>query len=191
VDILAIQHLARPLLSTYIRGKKRIDYILVSASLQESVLWSDILPYSTVFNGHHHTCFIDFNYLPLFGDTTHPLAPSCQRSLQLSDPRKVSKYNEILHEQLEYHKISDRCSSLMEATKNNQWSPNHTNSYERLYIETLITESMLYAERSCSKKYTKYFEWSPGLIQAVETVRFWHLLLKRSKGLPISYTMIQ
>jgi hypothetical protein len=44
---------------------------------------------------------------------------------------------------------------------------------------------MLHTEKSCSKRHTKYFKWSPALIQCIETVRYWRLLLKRSKGLLI------
>jgi hypothetical protein len=44
---------------------------------------------------------------------------------------------------------------------------------------------MLHAEKLCSKRYTKRFEWSPAIIQRVETVRYWRLLLKCSKGLSI------
>jgi hypothetical protein len=58
------------------------------------------------------------------------------------------------------------------------------------HIDVIITAAMLKAEKYCSKRYTKKFEWSPKLIQAVETVRFWRLLLQCSKGLLISYSSI-
>jgi hypothetical protein len=77
----------------------------------------------------------------------------------------------------------------MEAASNNQWDITHTDDYEKL--DTIITQAMLYAESVCSKKYTKCFEWSPTLIQSAETIHFWRLLLKQSKGLPIKYSTIQ
>jgi hypothetical protein len=46
VDILALQHSSRPFPPTYIWGKKRIDYIFISASLQDSVTRPGILPYN-------------------------------------------------------------------------------------------------------------------------------------------------
>jgi hypothetical protein len=49
---------------------------------------------------------------------------------------------------------------------------------------------MLYAEQSCSKRYTKLYEWSPSLIKLVEAVRYWRLLLKRSKGFTIKLSTI-
>jgi hypothetical protein len=50
---------------------------------------------------------------------------------------------------------------------------------------------MLCAERSFGKRYSKRFEWSPELKQAVECVWFWCLLLKRSRGLSIRGTTIE
>ncbi len=57
-------------------------------------------------------------------------------------------------------------------------------------MDAIITQSTLYAEKACSKRYTKRYEWSPQLIRAVESVRYWRLLLKRSKGLPIQCSTI-
>jgi hypothetical protein len=53
IDILAIQHSAHPFPALYIRGRKRIDYMLISASLQVTVERSGILPYQAVFSGDH------------------------------------------------------------------------------------------------------------------------------------------
>jgi len=124
-----------------------------------------------------------FDSESLFSELISPFAPPCQRSLQLPDPCKVVKYKEVLHEQLQYHNIPDKLKVLSEAAANKHWMEDCTKQYE--VLDTLITQSMLYAERSCSKRYTKRFEWSPALIQRVETVRYWRLLLKRSKGLSI------
>jgi hypothetical protein len=73
-----------------------------------------------------------------------------------------------------------KCDTLYAAISSGQWSPDHINKYEQL--DTIITQSMLYAEKFCGKRYTKLYEWSPSLIKIVETVRYWRLLLKRSKG---------
>jgi hypothetical protein len=101
----------------------------------------------------------------------------------------VNKYREILHQQLSYHKVSDRCTALLAAADSNTWSPEHLALYEAL--DKTITEAMLFAESSCSRKVTKRFEWSPTLIESVEVIRFWRLLLKKSKGLPIHPFTIQ
>ena len=150
---------------------------------------SGILPYCSVFSGDHKPCFLDFNASLLFAGSTTPLAPVCQHSLQLSDPRKIAKYKSALHEQLEYHKVMDKCKNLHEIAAKGMWEDAQTKQYENL--DLLITESMLFAERACSKRYSKQCEWSPALVQSLESVRYWRLLLKHSKGLPIKQSSIQ
>lgn len=73
INILSIQHSSRPFPPTYIRGRKRLDYMLVSTSLQDSVIHSGILPYHSIFLGDHHPCFIDFDAAKLFAGDTPPL----------------------------------------------------------------------------------------------------------------------
>jgi hypothetical protein len=80
----------------------------------------------------------------------------------------------------------EKSKHLYGVASKGQWTNEHTLQYESL--DSIITQSMLCAERSCGKRYSKRFEWSPELKQAVECVRFWHLLLKRSKGLSIRET---
>jgi len=82
----------------------------------------------------------------------------------------------------------ERLKALKEFVENDLWSSEHVTQYGRL--DQVITQSMLTAENSCSKHYTKWYDWSPHLIQAVEAVRYWRLLLKCSKGLPIQYSTI-
>ena len=48
---------------------------------------------------------------------------------------------------------------------------------------------MKYAEKS-GTKFTRTYDWSPRLIQAVQTKRYWRLLLKRSKGHPVAQSTI-
>jgi hypothetical protein len=153
INSLGVCHSDRPFHPTYIRGEKRIDFMLVPASLQNSVIGSGILPYNTIFHGDHRPCFLDFDADQLFAGDTPPLAPPCCRSLQLHDPRLVTKYKEVLHHQLEYHRILDRVQELEKAAQQNSWMPQHTQDYEDL--DTIITKSMLTAEKSAGKKYTK------------------------------------
>jgi hypothetical protein len=157
--------------------------MLISASLQPSVISSGILPYNAIFHGDHHPCFLDLVADQLFAGDTPPLAPPCRRSLQLHDPRLVTKYKEVLHDQLLYH-----ISTLKTAAQQQSWMIQHTQEYENL--DKLITESILYAERCTGKRYTKRYEWSPTLLQSIEKVRYWRLLLKRSKGIKIHNSTI-
>jgi len=80
---------------------------------------------------------------------------------------------------LYYHNVFEKCKALLELSQAKQWNQAQTDEYEKLDI--IITQSLLFAKQSCSKKYTKHYEWSPQLKKAVKTLRFWWLLLKYSK----------
>jgi hypothetical protein len=75
-----------PYPATYIRGKKRLDYILLSAEILPSVHRSGILPFDYLCSGDHRACFIDLNPKLLFGSKTSPIVPPEQRCLKLKDP---------------------------------------------------------------------------------------------------------
>jgi hypothetical protein len=181
VDILGEQHTDRPFPPTYSRGKKRLDYnILVLGSIATSVLKSGILPFNAISHSDHRACYIDINPDQLFKDQTYEIDIPCRRSLQLSDPRKVQKYNETLYRQLEYHNIVNKYRDLHHLAEIEMWKEDYTTVYEK--VDTLNTEGMRFAEKSSGKKYSNKYDWSPPIIQAVQAVRYWQLLLKRSKG---------
>jgi hypothetical protein len=60
--------------------------------------------------------------------------------------------------------------------------------WERL--DKLTSEGMRHAEKS-GPKFTDTFDWLPQLIQAVNAVRYWNQLLKRSKGQKVVNSTIE
>ena len=92
IDILHHHHKSSTYPPTYMRGRKMIDLILVSASLLHAVTRSGILPYHSVFQGDHHPCYVDIDVSLAFDGKTSSISPPCQRTLQLHDPRIVAKY---------------------------------------------------------------------------------------------------
>jgi len=77
----------------------------------------------------------------MFADPAHDIAPPSYRRLQLSDPRLINKYRDILHEQLNYHKIYEKVQTLQEASDTGAWTSATTEEYQK--IDKLVTESML------------------------------------------------
>jgi len=188
VDVLGHHHPSPHYPATYNRGRKRIDLILVSASLLPSVKRSGILPYHSLFQGDHRPCYIDIDTSIAFEGKTPSICPPCQRVLQLKDPRIVTTYVETLHKQLDLHKVCLKVEQLSKITSE-QWTLQNQTQYERL--DRLITESMLYAESCAAKKYTNKFEWSPTLVRSVFAERFWRLALRRSQGRKISQILFE
>jgi hypothetical protein len=77
---------------------------------------------------------------------------------------------------------------LKQAIDKNIWEQKHEDQYQEL--DSIITESMLYAERQSGKSFSKNYEWSPKLKQAVHAVRYWKLRIQQKQGKVISRTRI-
>jgi hypothetical protein len=120
IDPATIHHSMKPP-PTYARGSKRIDYIFISKALQQSNIRSGILPDNHPFNGDHRPCFLDFEGNSLFQEPTHSIDPPRRRGLQLSDPRKVRQYLDVIDNQLEYHKILTKKEKLQKTALNKYW----------------------------------------------------------------------
>jgi hypothetical protein len=133
-----------------------------------------------MFHSDHRSCFIDIDSHMLFGTSTADMVPPCRHQLQLFDPRIVEQYNTILQNQLTYHKVSEKVKTFQRKIEQGIWSKQDQEEYER--VDKIITESMLFAEKKSSKKYTNTFAWSPTLVQAIQAERFWKLHLKRNNG---------
>jgi hypothetical protein len=132
-----------------------------------------------MFQCNHRPCYIDLDASEAFGSKTAPISPPCQRQLQLHDPRIVEEYLATLNKQLQLHNILEKVTALQSCAPAD-WGDQEFIQYEK--IDKLVMESMLYAERAAGSRYTKTYEWSPVLLQAVHAERFWRLAIKRYKG---------
>jgi len=127
---------------------------------------------------------LDFDSNQLFGSDTPTIAPAQYRGLQLYDPRIVTGYEKTFLHQLQYHKLEQKINTLMLTANQKQWTEESTKTYEQ--VDQLMTESMLAAERSVSRKISTTYAWSPKLKAAVSALRYWKLCLKRAHGQVIS-----
>mmetsp|Transcript_23721 Transcript_23721/g.33981 ORF Transcript_23721/g.33981 Transcript_23721/m.33981 type:complete len:478 (-) Transcript_23721:192-1625(-) len=93
VDVLKEQH-SSTIPPTYVRGKKRLDYVFVTPRVMNSVERSSLLLFHTCFGGDHRPIIIDFNAEKLFGDPSHEIQRQKSRGLKLNDPRIVNQYRE-------------------------------------------------------------------------------------------------
>jgi hypothetical protein len=152
IDILQTHH-SEKALATYNRGITRLDYILISNNLGPATLRSGILPFSSVFLSDNRPCYIDLDASSVFQELTSLLAPADRRGLQLTDPRIVQKYQDIVKTQLNYHNLVDKKNMLQVKADQSIWSPEDTAEYEK--IEKLHSEIRIHAERSISRNYSK------------------------------------
>ena len=185
---LAIQHETRPFPASHVAGKNQIDYIFVSKALLPAVQRSGVLSHHSLTRGDHRPYYIDLDAALLFSDPAYQIAPATVRQLQLRDPRKVSKYISTLHELLHQHNVFPRLEALQSTLEHSQWTTASTAEYEAL--DTVITESMLTAEKTISRRLTTTYQWSPPLKKAVYCLRYWHLRLRQVRGQPVSASQL-
>jgi len=95
----------------------------------------------------------------------------------------VDQYIATLVKQLNYHKVINK-SDLLKAADDGTWTNEDTIRHERL--DKIITEAMLHAERSVSKKISLTYHWSPKLKAAIHILTYWKLRLLQLKGKTIS-----
>jgi len=180
IDPLTSQHTEQPPPPTYSRGKERIDYIFISSHLLPAVQRTGIFPYDHIFISDHRPGYIDFNSELLFRDDNQAIALNIYRGLQTFDPRLVTQYEEIVMRQVQYHKLNDKIPQLLQRAENSTWTAEDTQQYEA--IDRLLTEAMLSAEQTISKKVSTTYAWSPKLKEAISALRYWKLSLKRANG---------
>jgi len=70
-----------------------------------------------------------------------------------------------------------------------EWEEHDQITYVKL--DTIITEAMTYAERSCAKRYSTRYAWSPLLLKAVYAYRYARLHLKEFRGIPVTTRTLQ
>ena len=114
----------------------------------------------------------------IFHSNTYELVRQKGRGLQLRDPCIVGAYILALFEQLDYHKVMKKLDRLVQIAVED-WTERDRITYEKL--DPVITESMIYAESTCAKRYSTKYHWSPLLLQAVYSYRYARLRIIKNK----------
>jgi hypothetical protein len=100
-------------------------------------------------------------------ETTDPVVSTLQAALSTN----IDKYTHL------FKTIAANLSSTNSYNqKNSQWSSQNTNDY--ITLDSIITSSMLHAEKVSSRCFSTRFDWSPILQQAVFTLRYFSLFKK-------------
>ena len=93
----------------------RIDYILISTSLVDSVTASGIMPLNHIIISDHKASFYDFDTISLFiTPPVHNLYVDPPRLLKMFHPTTVQKYLQQLDLLWIYHKIYGKIEALLQ-----------------------------------------------------------------------------
>ena len=119
-DVFAIRHPDTPEPATYIRGSRRIDYFLVSASVLPSVEKCGYDPFQYRLTSDHRGMFLDLNTQSLFGNLTQALAAIPSRMIRSKEAKSNTTYITEKYDHLESNNFFNNLDNLISDTTSNK-----------------------------------------------------------------------
>jgi hypothetical protein len=164
-DVFAIRHPETPEPATYIRGSKRIDYFLVSASVLTSVEKCGYDPFQFRLTSDHRGMFLDINTESLFGNLTQALAAIPSRLIRSKEAKSNTTYINEKYDHLEANNFFNNIDQLI--------ADPLTNKPQAERLDNLLGQASIHAGNSCRKRRRDW--WS----QKLTTIRSKCHLLQR------------
>jgi hypothetical protein len=161
---------------TYQRGSHPIDGIWVSPTLLSSQC--GYLPFGDGLISDHRPLWIDIPSALLFGTQPPPTSPMSSRRLTLMDPRVVARYIHLCETKLNAAGLQPRLDALLDSA--GVLTPLQAKEWESL--DALWVSIMKEAEAKCRKFRCGAVPWSPEISQALHSIAYWRLSLKKLQG---------
>jgi zinc-binding in reverse transcriptase/Endonuclease/Exonuclease/phosphatase family len=137
---------------TYARGRKRVDYILVSSRLISFVRATGAEPFNFRIFSDHRGLFVDFSYPGFFDRAPNELQKLHNRDLIYDCPRHVRLYLQETALYFKKHRVEERLIDLAQGSRDDAKAE---------ALDRDITRGMLAAESTC--KSTPRAPWSKAL----------------------------
>jgi hypothetical protein len=172
-DLHTLGHSQPP--ATYKYGSnRRIDYMLGSEAIADSVVHAGYLPFDdNGITSKHRGLFIDFDHHQVLGKVDH-IVRQANRQLRSEDPLATDRYMKAFKSYIDSHDICGRLDDL-KIVINSMTLRRIRECYDS--IDRDITRAMLHAEKAAKKPSGKY-AWSPELRKHGLLTRYWRLRLR-------------
>jgi hypothetical protein len=115
VDVYAATHGLEEEVPTYARGRKRLDYFLMTPSVASHVTRSGAEPFNHLFFLDHRGFFVDLELKGLFDRNLAPLARPTFGDIRLGSSRLTQVYITELKAYLINHKMAEQLGQLAQA----------------------------------------------------------------------------
>ena len=172
IDLHGLGPAAPP--ATYKYGKDRkIDFMLGSCNLRDSVRRAGFLAYDDGVFSKHRGMFLDLDFQMLLGPVAK-IVPPTGRRLNSEDQPSVDRYMEAFRQYADDHHLWRRVKELSTIAFSLPVSQCKA-CFDA--IDRDVTRAMLHAERLSRRPSGKY-AWSPKLREAGLRARYWHLRLR-------------
>ena len=165
------ERMTEPLPKPWNRGKTAIDHIFMTVDVARSFKKAGFAPFDLISLSDHRGLFFDLDMLMLFDEKSKDIEPAKFRKLQSSNLKRVQKYNKLLEEEWDLHKIDLRLQTLADDFKNE--GPNIENVKRLNDLDQHITDIMRYSEKNCTtiSRHAKD-PWSPKLKEVAREIRY-------------------
>jgi exonuclease III len=164
-DVFAIRLGSSSIPATYQRGKKRLDYALISPVLLPHIRAAGYDPFAYRIPSDHRGMYIDFDTNAVFQQNIPPLAPASRRGFSSKTPGVVNQYVTAKMQYLQDHNFFDRLRNLM-----THELPNHDLAES---LDRDFQRASLHAARQCTRK--RRTPWSPHLASIWATLHYYRL----------------
>ena len=151
--------------STYQRGKRRLDYVLMSPHLTPAVKAAGYDPFGFRIVSDHRGYFIDFDTNAFCGYTPTKLATNRHRDFRSTDPHQLKTYLIAKIQYLQGHQWFERLDHLMESAESNH------------DVAEALDRDLQRASRAAGNAWRFSFRspWSPRFANAWAKINFYKL----------------
>lgn len=132
--------------STYIRGTKRLDYVLCSPRLLDCCHTAGYDSIGYRYDGDHRGFYMDFQTAQLFGNQTPVLATPAARSLHSRNTSQRATYVKAKHKYLSDHNWFQRLQDLLQTSAGDSFDPTTLESLDRDWVR-----ASRHGEKQCTK----------------------------------------
>ena len=177
-DVHTIFHNDKDVPNTYNRGTHRIDYIVCTPDIVNSIQRCGYLRFDEgpAPSSDHRAIYVDLNSDTLFDDiTTEKRQDITKRNLHSNDRDCAMKYLHQLGKIVHDNNLVEKCNDLYE--RRSEVDETITDELEQ--IDELLTESMIKTEKACGRP---PIPWSPKLKLHQQIVQAWALRLSLDRN---------
>jgi hypothetical protein len=152
--------------ATYIRGTRKIDYIL--GSVANHMLQAGITSFDSFSD--HRGLFIDVDFSAILGGPATPIPSAQHRDLHSSDHKPTAKYRDSLMKDFVDHNVEERVAAINSKLQIAQTCTDD-DAVQINAIDRDISRGMTAAVQKCKSKHRH--PWSPILKKLQQTVYYW------------------
>jgi hypothetical protein len=149
------------------KGSKKIDHILVSSDIAQTITKCAILPFDTVYVSDHRGIYAAFDSKQLFQARLPEYPDMPRRGLYSTRPKIIAKYNKIVDSRLQEQKEYIKLDEVDPSNKTTDEWPD----LER--IDKALHEIVLETEKKIQGP--SLGPWSPPIEHAAILIRYWRI----------------